>query len=99
MIQSQELLSALVFVGVSLALFIGVAGVRRLPWRHAATMGVGLGIVFAAFWFALYEGDMPSLILVGAFGGLLIQRGFDLGERERIRISEDIVTGRSSPTV
>lgn len=98
MVQSQELLTALVFVGVSLALFIGIAGVRRIPWRHAATMGVGFGIVFAAFWFALFRTDLPSLVLVGALGGTLVQRGFDLGERERIRISEAIIAGRSSPT-
>lgn len=60
-------------------------------------MGVGFGIVFAVFWFALFRADLPSLILVGALGGTLVQRGFDLGERERVRISEAITSGQSSP--
>ncbi len=99
MIQSQDLLTALIFVGISLALVIGLAGVRRIPWRHAATMGVGFGVVLAAFWFALAGTDLPTLVLIGAFGGVLVQRGYDLGERERIRTSEAITSGRSSPTV
>ena len=98
MVESQELLSAIVFGGTSVALFIGLSGVRRIPWRHAATMAVGFGIVFAALWFALFRTDLPSLVLVGALGGVLVQRGFDQGERERIRISEAIVSERSSST-
>lgn len=99
MIEPDELLTAIAFGGASVALFIGLAGVRRIPWRHAALMGVGFVIVFAALWVAMFHADIPSLVLVGAIGGVLVQRGFDRGEQERHRISEEITFGRSVPPV
>ena len=99
MIEPDELLAAIVFGGASVALFVGLAGVRRIPWRPALLMGVGFVIVFAALWVAMFHADLPSLVLVGAIGGVLVQRGFDRGQQERRRISEEIVLGRSAPPV
>jgi hypothetical protein len=99
MIESQELLSAIVFGGTSVVLFIGLAGIRRIPWRHAAVMGVGFVTVFSALWIAMFRSDLPSLVMVGALGGILVQFGFDRGERERRRISEAITSGRAAPPV
>lgn len=97
MSEPDELLTAIVFGGASVALFSGLAGVRRIPWRDAALMGVGFTIVFAALWVAMFRADIPSLVLVGAIGGVLVQRGFDEGERERHRISEEIVMRQTTP--
>jgi hypothetical protein len=99
MIVSNELLTAVLFGSVSVALFIGMAGVRRIPWRHAALMGVGYVIVLAALWFAMFRARDPILVLVGALGGVLVQRGFDEGMQERHRISEGIISGRSAPPI
>lgn len=93
MVASYELLTARLFGGISVALFIGMAGVRRIPWRHAALMGVGYVLVFGALWFALFRGVDPVLVLVGALGGVLVQRGFDDGTQERRRISGDAGEG------
>jgi hypothetical protein len=95
--QPDELLTAIAFGGASVALFIGLAGVRRIPWRHAALMGVGFVIVFAALWVAMFHADLPSLVLVGAIGGVLVQRGFDRGEQERHRISVEITMRQAAP--
>ncbi len=97
MIEPNELLTPIVFGGASVALFIGLAGVRRIPLRHAALMGVGFTIVFAALWIAMFRADLPSLVLVGAIGGVLVQRGLYQGERERHRISEEIVMRQTTP--
>ena len=93
MVLSSEHLTAILFGGISVALFIGMAGVRRIPWRHAAPMGVGYVLVFGALWFALFRAVDPILVLVGALGGALVQRGFDDGTQERRRISGAAVEG------
>lgn len=98
MVLSNELLTALLFGVTSVGLFIGMTGVRRIPWRHAALMGVGYVFVFGALWFAIFRALDPILVLIGALGGVLVQRGFDEGMQERRRISEEITSGRSSPT-
>lgn len=99
MVESNELLTATLFGGISVALFIGMAGVRRIPWRHAALMGVGYVIVLAALWFAMFRAVDPILVLIGALGGVLVQRGFDEGMQERHRTSREITSKRSAPPV
>lgn len=99
MVESNDLLTAIVFGGASVALFVGLVGVRRIPWRHAALIGVGYVIVFAALWLAMNGGDLPILVMVGAIGGSLVQRSFDRGEQERHRISEEITSRRSASPV
>jgi len=99
MVVSAALLTVILFGSISMALFIGMVGVRRIPWRRAALMGVGYVIVLAALWFAMFRALDPILVLVGALGGVLVQRGFDEGMQERHRISDKIISGRSAPPI
>ena len=99
MIEPEVLVTAVVYGSVSGALSVVGAGVRRIAWRHAANIGLGNGIVVAAFTLASNHVDPPSLVVVGALGGALAIRGFDRGERERRRISDEITAIRSAPPV
>ena len=99
MIEPVELVTTAVVYGVIGALFVVLAGVRRIAWRHAAIIGFGNGIVFAALWAAMNRADPGALVLVGALGGALAQRGWERGERERRRISDEITAIRSAPPV
>ena len=96
---SNELLVAILFGGVSAVLFLGMAGIRRIPWRHVALMGAGYVIVLAALWFAMFRSDNPILVLVGALGGVLVERGFHEGMQERHRISEEITRRQTAPPI
>jgi precorrin isomerase len=97
MIEPVELVEPLVFGAAVGALMVLVAGIRRIPWRYAVVVGVGYGIVFAALRSAQLGADPGTLILVGAFGGSTATRGWDLGEQERKRISDEITAVRSAP--
>jgi precorrin isomerase len=97
MIEPVELVKALVWGGATGALMTLAAGIRRIPWRQAAVIGVGWGIVFAALKAATFGVDTSVLILVGAVGGSVAMHGFERGEQERKRISEAITSIRSAP--
>ncbi len=99
MIEPVELVEPLVFGAGVGALMILVAGIRRIPWRYAVLVGVGYGIVFAALRAATFGVDTATLVLVGALGGSVAIRGWDLGEQERKRISDEITAIRGAPRV
>lgn len=99
MIEPVELIEALAWGGAAGALMTLVSGIRRIPWGHAAVVGVGLAIVFAALRAATLGVDPGTLVLVGALGGSLAIRGWDRGEQERRRISDAITATRSAPTL
>jgi hypothetical protein len=99
MIEPVELVEPLVFGAGVGALMILVAGIRRIPWRYAAIVGLGYGIVFAALRAAQLGTDPGILVLFGALGGSVAIRGWDLGEQERKRISDEITAIRSAPRV
>ena len=99
MIEPVELVEPLVFGAGVGALMILVAGIRRIPWRYAVLVGVGYGIVFAALRAATLGVDTATLVLVGALGGSVAIRGWDLGEQERKRMSDAITSIRSAPPV
>ena len=99
MIEPEELVEPLVFGAGVGALMILVAGIRRIPWRYAVLVGVGYGIVFAALRAATLGVDTATLVLVGALGGSVAIRGWDLGEQERKRMSDAITSIRSAPPV
>jgi hypothetical protein len=92
-----ELIGALAWGGAAGALMTLGAGIRRIPWRYAVIVGLGWGIVFAALRAATLGFDPAILVLFGAVGGSLAVRGFDLGERERKRISDEITSVRPAP--
>jgi len=97
MIAPVELIESLVFGAVVGALMVLVAGIRRIPWRYAAIVAVGYGIVFAALRAAQLGHDPGILVLFGALGGSVAIRGWDLGEQERKRISDAITAIRPAP--
>jgi hypothetical protein len=99
MIEPVELVDPLVFGAGVGALMILVAGIRRIPWRYAVIVGVGYGIVFAALRAVTFGVDPSTLVLFGALGGSVAIRGWDLGEQERRRISDEITAIRSAPRV
>jgi len=99
MIEPRELVEPLAFGAVVAALMVLVAGIRRIPWRYAAIVGAGYGIVFAALRAAQLGHDPGILVLFGALGGSVAIRGWDLGEQERKRISNAITAIRSAPPV
>jgi hypothetical protein len=99
MIEPVGLIGALAWGGAAGLLMVLAAGIRRIPWRYAALVGVGWGIVFAALRAAQLGADPAILVLVGAIGGSLAARGFDRGEQERKRISDGITSIRSAPPV
>lgn len=97
--ESGALVSAVVlFVAVAGTATL-MAGIRRIPWRFGAVLGLGTGTVLATAWAATAGlGDPPILVMVGAIGGSVTQQAFDRGQRERRRISDAItaVPGRST---
>ena len=97
MIDTDVLAGSLVFAAATGSLAMLLAGVRRLPWRHAALIGLGQAIVFAALAAAMFGRASPELVLVGAIGGGLAVHGFEHGERERRRISDSITAIRPTP--
>ena len=76
-----------------------LAGVRRLPSRHAILVGFGTGVVLAAVRLALLDTrfDPGLLVLIGAIGGSLATLGAERGERERERRTDSILanTGKA----
>ena len=99
MVEPVELVEPLVFGAGVGALMVLVAGIRRIPWRYAVVVGMGYGIVFAALRAATFGVDTSILILFGALGGSVAIRGWDLGEQERKRISNEITDIHSAPPV
>ena len=93
----EPLVEPLAFGAVVGALMVLVVGIRRIPWRHALLIGVGYAIVFAALRAATLGADPAILVLFGAIGGSLTMRGWDRGEQERKRISDEITSIRSAP--
>ena len=76
------------------------AGIRRLPWRHAAVVGAGMAVVFGAVRVATLDAtfDPSLLVLFGALGGSIATTGSLAGERARIKRSEAILAARPSST-
>lgn len=93
------MIEAVVWGGATGGLFMLMSGLRRLPWRHGAVVGLGGGIVFGALRLSMVDVDPalrllvdPSvLVLTGAFGGGLAQFAFDRGEDARQRRSAAIL--------
>lgn len=85
-----------ILLGVAVGgLGILAAGVRRLPWKYAALVGLGFGLVIFALRLA-YEAVDPFLpVWLAAGGGMLWMMGSERGERERARRSAEIL-GRSA---
>lgn len=97
--ESGALVSAVVLFVAAAGMAMLMAGIRRIPWRFGAVLGLGTGTGLAATWAATAGlGDPPILVLVGAIGGSVTQQAFDRGQRERRRISDAItaVPGRST---
>lgn len=86
-----------VAVGVLTVFFVGL---RRLPWRHAIVVGVGMGVVFAALRLSTLDAtfDRSLLVLLGAVGGSIATHGSVAGEHARVRRSAEILAGRPSST-
>lgn len=100
MIDLKPVIAALVVFLLTASLFALFAGIRRIPWRHAGLVGVGSGIVWVTVWAASQQPiDPATLVLVGAVGGSLAQRGFERGEQERHRISDQITSIQHAPPV
>lgn len=82
---------AVLFLSVA-AMTTILAGLRRIPWRFGAAMGLGTSTVLTAVWAATAGiGDPPILVLIGAIGGSVTQHAFDRGQRQRRRISDAII--------
>lgn len=68
-------------------------GIRRFLWRWCALFGLGFGVVTWAMRVATVGPDPAisrfldagGLVMIGALGGVLIQLGFDRGERAQQR--------------
>ena len=80
---------------------IALAGLRRLSWRYASVVGLGLGAVLASLRLATLDAgfDPGLLVLIGAVGGSLATLGAERGERERVRRSVAILEGRPSSPI
>lgn len=96
MIDPDAVITALVGFLVTACSLTLAAGIRRIPWRYGALIGVGMAMVLTAAWAAnaRLRIDPATLVLIGALGGSLTQQAFDRGERERRRISEGITSIR-----
>jgi len=97
--ESRALVSAVVIFAATAGMATLGAGIRRIPWRFGAVLGLGAGTVFTAVWAANARlVDPATLVLIGAIGGSVTQQAFDRGQRERRRISDAItaVPGRST---
>lgn len=95
---SAPVSGVVLFLAVAAMTTLG-AGIRRIPWRFGAVMGLGTATVLGAAWAATAGlADPPILVLIGAIGGSVTQQAFDRGQRERRRISDTItaVPGRSA---
>jgi hypothetical protein len=80
------------------ALSVFLVGLRRLPWRHAALVGTGFGVVFGTLRLATLDltVDPAMLVLVGALGGSIATVGSERGERARKSRSAEILAGHPS---
>jgi hypothetical protein len=94
------MIESIVWGGATGVLFVVAAGIRRLPWRYCAVVGMGYGIVFSILRFSMVDIDPDAslLVLLGALGGSVATFGFERGERARDRRSAAIL-GRPSPAV
>lgn len=90
------MIEALIVGAASGLLWMLFAGLRRIPWRYAATMGLGAGIVFSALRQVTLDLDPGVGVLLGAVGGSVAQLGFDRGQRERQRQTAEILASPRS---
>lgn len=98
--ESSALVSAAVLFLAAAGMATLGAGIRRIPWRYGAVLGMGTGAVLTAVWAATAGlSDPPILVLIGAIGGSVTQQAFDRGQRERRRISDGITAIRVSSAV
>ena len=95
----DALVTATVVFLVSAGMVTLGAGIRRIPWRYGALVGVGAATVLTAAWAANERLliDPATLVLVGAIGASLAQIAFERGERERRRTSDEITSIRIAP--
>jgi len=81
-----------------------LVGIRRLPWRHCAVVGLGFGIVLGTMRVATMASDTTPLLVepwllvsLGAIGGGMAQLGFERGEQARKQRSAAILGSPHSP--
>lgn len=100
MVDVSALVSGVVLFLAVAAMATLMAGIRRIPWRFGAVIGLGTGTVLTAVWAATAVlVDPPILVLIGAIGGAVTQQALDRGQEERRRISEAITAVSSRPAV
>ena len=90
------MIEALIVGAVTGSLWMLFAGLRRIPWRYAAVMGLGAAVVFSALRQVTIDLDPGTGVLLGALGGGIVQLGFDRGQRERQRQTAEILTSPPS---
>ena len=90
------MIEALIAGAVTGSLWMLFAGLRRIPWRYAAIMGLGAGVVFSTLRQVTIDLDPGTGVLLGALGGGIVQLGFDRGQRERERQTAEILTSPPS---
>lgn len=87
------MVEALLWGVVTALLATIVIGIRRFPWRWCAVFGLGWGVLTWAVRVSSFGPDPAmsrfldagGLVMIGALGGILIQLGFDRGERSQQR--------------
>ena len=89
---------AAVVVGLTSGLIFLFAGIQRIPWRYAALIALGIGVVMLAGSLAsagwTQNGQAGGLILLAAFGGGLAVRGYERGKAQRDAQVEAIIRPR-----
>ena len=90
------MIEALIAGAVTGSLWMLFAALRRIPWRYAAIMGLGAGVVFATLRQVSIDLDPGTGVLLGALGGGIVQLGFERGQRERDRQTAEILNAPQS---
>lgn len=82
---------------VMVMLFVALVGVRRLPWRYTAAVGLGFGLVFVTVRLVTVDLEPEVGVWLGAVGGSLSTLAFERGERARERRIAAVLGSPSSP--
>ena len=84
--------------GFYFGLVVLFAGLARIPWRYAAQIALGVGLVVATGSLARsdtgYLVDHGQLVIVAAIGGGIAVRGYERGKARRDAMIEAIVGSR-----